>query len=248
MIFSFWEGQRIPLIQLCQKSLLKHNPNAIILNMSNLRQWVHKGRLPKWWHSPKATWSQRTDWLRIYLLYTYGGLWIDADVIVLTCLESFTHTGHDSVLFGATGDICTSQNVKNWILPSNWMIASKKHGHLMGIALALFPDNPITQAVSYHETGKHLMWKALRQCRKGYTYFHVSPNHCGIRDCDGMWVTTHRLCSDETIKYNLKPKQMIVIVWYLSEMSQEYKSKPMSYWMKADNTIGQFIRRALYLN
>lgn len=216
--------------------------------MSNIGNWVREENLPKWWRNSTTPWSARTDWLRIYLLYTYGGLWIDADIIVLQSLRSLNETNHDAVLFGATGHKCTKANIQQWLYPSNWMLASKKNGHLLSICVDLFKKYHQMYDISkvgYHQIGKHLLWQAITQCSRPYSYFHVEPRHCGIRDKNGYWITTDRLCSSSDIHFQSDRKQMIVIVWYLSEMSMDYKTKSEKFWLNSHTHMGSFIRQAL---
>jgi hypothetical protein len=82
-VWSFWEGPRPAYVDLCFETIARHNQPTRFLDehgfetlrirdhhvgMSNLKL-NHKG-----------------DFVRAYLLYEYGGIWIDADTI---CLQPF---------------------------------------------------------------------------------------------------------------------------------------------------------------
>lgn len=247
-IFTFWEGPKPPVIELCQQSLLKYNSNAIILDRNNLHSWIPLSSLPSWWSNPDIPWSRKTDWLRIEILYRHGGLWIDADIVVLKPLKSFISSIHDSVLFGATGRQCIPTEIHQWLVPSNWMIASQRQGQLITHARRLLQNYTHEQSVlnaEYHELGKHLLWKALQLCTSDYTYFHVNPKHCGIRDKDGFWVTTNRLVSGERVRFMGSDDDLIVAVWYLSELPTKFRHWRSSQWLKGHTELGRIMARAL---
>lgn len=85
-IWSFWEGPKPPFVGFCQETLLRHNPNTVILDwpmfqaMRTIDTDVDLSHLG---------WAHRADWIRLYLLKHFGGLWLDADCIVLRSLNRF---------------------------------------------------------------------------------------------------------------------------------------------------------------
>lgn len=84
-IFTFWEpADKMPdYIKLCIESWKKFLPDyeIIILNYSNLEQWIGKN-----FYSPilyeKFSIAQQTQAIRAAVLEKYGGIWFDADIIV----------------------------------------------------------------------------------------------------------------------------------------------------------------------
>lgn len=85
-IWSFWEGPKPPYVGLCQETLLKHNPEAVILDWKKFQELRTTDTDVDLSH---LHWAHRSDWIRLYLLRHYGGLWLDADCIVLRPLDRF---------------------------------------------------------------------------------------------------------------------------------------------------------------
>jgi len=85
-IWSFWDGPKPAFIELCQESLRRHNPAAEILDADSFRRWQTYDLDIELDHLCQA---HRADWRRLNLLYTYGGLWVDADCIVMQPLQRF---------------------------------------------------------------------------------------------------------------------------------------------------------------
>ena len=85
-IWSYWEGPSFPLLGLCRETMLKWNPDAVLLTPETFD--------PLWKHDRDLDFSNRciphkADWIRFYLLREHGGLWVDADCIVMKPLKPF---------------------------------------------------------------------------------------------------------------------------------------------------------------
>jgi hypothetical protein len=83
-IWSYWEGPSFPLLDLCRETMLRHNPSAVLLNPETFD--------PLWKYDRDLDFSKRclahkADFIRFYLLKEYGGLWVDADCIVMKPLQ-----------------------------------------------------------------------------------------------------------------------------------------------------------------
>lgn len=85
-LWSLWEGPKPPFVELCQETLLRHNPGAKILNLAEFcnLQTFDKDVDFSHLHMP-----HKSDWIRLYLLKAFGGMWIDADCIVMRPLGRF---------------------------------------------------------------------------------------------------------------------------------------------------------------
>lgn len=252
-IFTFWDGDQLPIIELCFQTLSRHHPSVVRLDSSTVRDWIDVSSLPPIYHDPAASWALKTDILRIALLYQYGGLWIDADIVVLHPLDSVLGmlTQYDAVLFGATGTTCTDANVHEWLYPSNWMIACRKGGVLITRAYELLTRlNHATDPsqFAYHDLGKNLLWTALNKCPPDYSYFHVHPKHCGIRDHRGNWVTTARLLqSGPPLVFLDGTDAILVLVWYLSDLPPGSRKTSAQAWLSSGCHMSRFLRKALFL-
>lgn len=86
IIWAFWNDANVPLtVQRCILSWRRHNPHFEIrlLTDATLHEWV--GDIPD--GLAHATVQQKSDWLRLALLYRYGGIWVDASTILTAPLD-----------------------------------------------------------------------------------------------------------------------------------------------------------------
>jgi hypothetical protein len=82
-IFCFWNSEIIPpIINECVKNFKKKLPewNVILLNEKTIRILIDETEFPK--NYKKLTIPQKSDWIRLILLYKYGGLWLDSSTII----------------------------------------------------------------------------------------------------------------------------------------------------------------------
>jgi hypothetical protein len=82
-IFCYWNSEIIPpLINECIKNYKKKliNWNIILLNEKNISEFIKDSEIPKKYNN--LTIAQKSDWIRLILLYKYGGLWMDASIII----------------------------------------------------------------------------------------------------------------------------------------------------------------------
>lgn len=83
-IWSYWEGPSFPLLDLCRETMVRHNPGAVLLNPESFDKLWTKDRGLDFTNRCIA---HKSDWIRFFLLREYGGLWIDADCIVMKPLQ-----------------------------------------------------------------------------------------------------------------------------------------------------------------
>lgn len=83
IIWSYWEGN-LPLVETCVKSWKYWNPDWEIrlLNETTYQNYVTLGFIP-------SKVQFKSDLIRTKLLHTYGGVWMDATIVLLTRLEDF---------------------------------------------------------------------------------------------------------------------------------------------------------------
>lgn len=201
-LWSYWELKpghtHIPdYIDLCFETFRKHCSklfDVIILNENTVKQYIPDLRTD----INQLNLAAKSDYIRVVLLYRYGGVWLDADTIVMTDLHEILDKLeiYDFVGFGCTGEKCTKSGYPN---PSNGAMGSRKSGVLMGNVLKRLDrelDNYFAQSVNqrkqlgYFDFGKIIIWKELDKLIKtqNYQYYHFPSSADGSRDTEGNWV------------------------------------------------------------
>ena len=136
--------------------------------------------------------AQKTDYIRIKLLYEYGGIWLDTDTIVMRDLSPVIKKleKYDFVGFGCTGTYCTN----GYPHPSNQFLASRKKTTLFKNILNNL-DNKLNQIHSHHsiryfDLGKVTIWEEMKklQSKQNYTYYHFDSAYDGSRMKNKRWV------------------------------------------------------------
>jgi ferredoxin len=186
------------------KLRLSNNFNMIKLDQNNIIDYIPEIKEKK--HIlDKLIIAHRVDYYRVLLLNKYGGLYLDADIIVLNDLKDIIDKlkENDYIGFGCTGYKCTNGYGK----PSNWAMGSKANGIMISRLkkyLENILDNITEDKIDYHTFGKLAIWEILDKLIKNenYKYYHYDSEKIGTRDIDGKWITNHILVSNNKIKFN----------------------------------------------
>lgn len=135
-IFTYWDSEKLPLLnQYCIYTWKKHNPefSTVILHDSNIHQYVKTFPV----NYDKLIIQHKTDYIRTYLLYHYGGIWIDNTIILRGKLgDIFDLNIKDKLqLIGGDPDriiIKSRQSIyKNRYFHNNFMCSLKSHNELV---------------------------------------------------------------------------------------------------------------------
>jgi len=126
IIWMYWNENQTPLI----KAILKHNKKVLynwdirMLNKKSVHQYIQE--FPKEYHA--ITVQQQSDWLRLYLIMTYGGIWSDASIIYndASKVEELWEKSIDYDYIG----FFNKSNPKYTIIET-WFFGSKKNGQLV---------------------------------------------------------------------------------------------------------------------
>jgi hypothetical protein len=138
---------------------------------------------------------QRVDYYRYSLLEKYGGVWIDADILVLKCICPFYNKlkKHDYVGFGCGHeyDIC-QRTLHGYTKPLNWFMMSRPHTKFIKCVKST-TENRIVDALQnnreleYHEIGKDVLEHCYREMMSDnyeWDYGHI-PSKCQEYDSTG---------------------------------------------------------------
>jgi hypothetical protein len=149
----------------------------------------------------------KTDYIRVALLYYYGGLWLDADTIMMTDMHQVVrllNRGEDFIGFGCTGNPCTN----GYGVPSNGAMAAKKQSVLMEYCLDQLDDkldelfeeeeekeeeereDKVYKNLGYYDLGKFIIWNGIKHLEdtQGYKYHHFPSYVDGTRNKEGYWI------------------------------------------------------------
>ena len=273
-LFYFWQNEgnkKTPVhIRLAHKTIEKHCSKSF--RLTKLDEQNIYTYLPELKPYRKRLESfeiaHRVDIYRVYLLYKYGGLYIDSDTVILkdpidliSPLDTVTDDEKlriEYVGFGCTGKKCEDNG---FMRPSNGLMGARKGSFLMhdirqNIHNIIFaPDTPTIDPNSLKKTnntyftlGKRLIWSLLDRLRNShsYTYFHIDPNLLGIRDKNGYWVTNKRLFDTKKIVYK-DEEAMYLVIFYNSEFQDPdlLRDAKESDILDSKMQIARFFKRAL---
>lgn len=245
-LWQYWEGNMPEYISLCMETVDKNcsdNFDIVRLNNNNIKDYIpeiseYEDKINK------LIIPHKVDIYRIMLLYKYGGIYMDADVIVLRnpyeIIDKLKE--YDFVGFGCTGNKCKY----GYMNPSNWILASRPNTILMKNILTHLLNKLNTQdKFEYHDLGKLVIWEELKKLEQNnYEYYHYPNSIDGTRDKDGNWITDDEIFSNKKIDYD-DEKNMMFLILYNSEMSNDIKKMSRNDILNKDWNYTRFIKRAL---
>jgi hypothetical protein len=179
-IWLYWDNvndTKTPaFIELCRETVYKNCSkqfNIVLLNKDNIESYLPELKTIKN-KMEKLIIAHKVDIYRIMLLYKYGGIYLDSDIIIMKDLSDIIKKleEYDFVGFGCTGVKCKN----GYGSPSNWALASRPGTTLMknifDKQLAKLDSNKI----EYHTLGKMAIWETLGDMitakQDGYKYYH----------------------------------------------------------------------------
>ena len=181
-LWTYWDdlsGNTPSIIDLCYQTVIKHCSNSfdvVRLNSNNIKDYLPE--INEYSNDvDKLQIAHKVDLYRIMLLYKYGGLYIDADTIVLKDPIEIMHklTKYDYVGFGCSGNNCKYGYMK----PSNGILASRPNTYLMGhILMSILKKIKNQTKLNYFDVGKYIIWNELKKIEE-YEYYHYSNNYDG---------------------------------------------------------------------
>jgi hypothetical protein len=137
-IFLFWHSDHLPaMVNECVKKVKSKlsSWSVILLNNQTIHKFIKKDAFPKKYNQIKFT-AIKCDWIRLYLLYNYGGLWIDISTIINdpAIIEQLYANVNDSKPIGIYKlDVNSfTHNSITYTCVENWFIMVKsKHNHIL---------------------------------------------------------------------------------------------------------------------
>lgn len=219
LVFTYWEGPRIPYIELCYETMKKYCPNLVRLDETNAHRYVD---LPDEYYKIEAI-NHRVDYLKAKLLHKYGGFWLDADTIVLKPLPFELLKEKDYIgcpgLFGAQKG---SKTLEKWIKHMDVVIKKKQKFLWAELILPVVYENNVHNEVRGID----------RKC--------IAP-FLGERV---LWIffTT----ATELEKYDLSPTFAVAL--YNKVFPGWFKKMTEKEILESDYVISELFRKALFNN
>ena len=120
-IFIFWDTEKLPdSVKLCIDSIKYHCPdyNINILNNNNYSRYISREEPPE---LVKYKIANKADWIRTVLIRDYGGIWIDASILLTQSLNNWINLNSEFVC------IFNNNRIENWFFaaPKNSIIMNK---------------------------------------------------------------------------------------------------------------------------
>lgn len=157
-IWQFWQGPKPPFIELCLETVKKNNVNFqhVVLDENSVFDYLPDLRkdldlLPRI--------ANKADYIRFRLLKEYGGIWLDADVVLFKDLkdvyERFEKSHFD---FSATSHFGLGK-------PSIWLLMSKKKSSIVDFQVMSMDSklNSKKYNIAWSGFGAHLLWNFTNQ-------------------------------------------------------------------------------------
>ena len=157
-IWSYWEGPCPAWIRACRRTLAKHAPRVRFLNVESFDALRDRDRDID---LSRLGIPQRADYIRAFLLQRYGGLWVDADCLVMGSLQSVLDAlkRHEFVAHRERSGL-----VSNGFIAARTgsRIAAEHYGRISTILRARKPvhwctlgSEPLTATLTQHPGGWH---------------------------------------------------------------------------------------------
>lgn len=137
-IWLFWHrsvDESEPVIKFCYDIIRKTCSDYEIytLDLENYKKYVDDYKVINIMNNPNIDINHKSDLLRFYLIYKYGGIYLDSSIIILDSFDWIYHYNnkYDVIMYKNT--IHTTDNDKP--VPESWFIASKSNNKFIGLVL-----------------------------------------------------------------------------------------------------------------
>lgn len=257
-IWMYWENdkdnQMPDYISLCIDTVIKNSGDQFkihLLNEKTIYEYLPNLRRDLSQKIPKI--SMKTDYLRFQLLYHYGGIWLDVDIIVLNGFNDLLKKlqQYDFVGFGChNGQKCNHLKT-GYPTPATWVMISRKHGVLMKEIIVELDKILNTNNANYFNNnyfilGRVLLWKCIKRLKEtsNWNYYHI-PSKCIERDNKLNKITNKRWLSKEDVDKNCDNTPFVVLYntnpgfpkWFMKLSKKEI--------LNNNYLISKFFRKAL---
>ena len=248
-IWMYWEnlpGKKMPpYINLCIKTVKNKcgkNFKVILLNEKTVYDYLPNLRKDL---DEKLNIPQKTDYIRYMLLYTYGGVWVDTDIIVLKDLTPIIKKlrYYDYVGFGCFIKDCRYTGNPR---PTNWVMASQKNTQFMDLCLKSCDEKLKNMTnFQYFELGQDNMWPIIDKLQTlGWNYYHY-PSNCLERNSKFVRYNSDMMLSNMDIDPVCKDKFLFVPLYHSRLKKMGFPDRDEDEILNSDMLVSKFIRQGL---
>ncbi len=254
-LWVYWEnlkGKTMPgYIALCRKTLLKqcHDSfNIVELDEKKIHEYIPNLRkLKRKLRLNKLHIAQKVDFYRTTLLYLHGGMYIDADMIIMRDLKEVTDklNQYDYIGFGQYKH---AQEIvyDSYGAPQNWAMSSRPKGIFITALLQKMTELLLNR-FHYEFIGKKLMQPVLTNLIKhGYQYYHYPSTVDGTRDVNGQFVTP-KIFSTQEINYHSTEQPLFIFISNngLNKANSKYLKFSEEELLSSDINFSFLVRKSL---
>ena len=219
-LWLYWENpsfawKRPEYLDLCRQTVRKHcdrdfsvvelTPKNVYRYLPDLREDI----------GVKCNRTQKAHYIRLALLEKYGGVWLNADVIVFGSLMPYVRKleAYDYVGFGCHFNNCGVRK-DGAPRPATWIMVSRPHGELVSLARKradfMLDQYSWTLQRRWGAFGDELVWMCIddllreraesgdEEKGRGWRYYHVGSK-CVERDSHGERFSNLRMMQNERV-------------------------------------------------
>lgn len=233
-IFTYWEGSMPSLIPVLFETMERHIDRDLhILNDSNVKDYLSEIH-PRYWD---LSYTHKADYLRVNLVYHHGGIWLDADTLVMEPLEGLLGLlkTHDGFL--------VKETESNFMC--NGVFGAKAHNKLLkrwANRIDQILDN--NKSISRTELGSKTL-NFMVENLNNIGNFHI------FEGSENIYPVNWDKCKDVYLSENLdlltdikRPFQEVIVL--VNSVYRALENVPRTELVEMDNVLGALLRESLY--
>ena len=187
------QKQDIPeYIQLCLQTLFKFNKNMNIYLLDDTTiTSVFKKHCPFQWTDTRINKQLKLDYLKFYLLYNYGGIWIHPETIIFKNLSVVTDKllTHSLITVGCNPD---EEDYNNFII-----LGGSKHSKICEIILQKI-SILLKKYINNYTFNTNYINSILKSTKLKYFKYHFSQEYNGTIDINDKPIIYENLLSESS--------------------------------------------------
>lgn len=243
-IFTYWNGNEFSLIKILRDIMMVHSKSGegyefIFIHPGNLNEYVDV--IPRCFYD--LLYAHQADYVRVYAVNKYGGIWLDADTIVMESLDHlfsyicnegtdgfFIKENTNTICNGVFGSKPNTELMAKWFADMTKILDEKK------------------QKIGWTEIGNSLLGK-MKSNTKYFSKYQLFNGN------ENMYPVHYTVCYEEWIKkpytnYQkiIRPFQPLILLSNRVYRTEPMKSLSPSDIMESMMPINYFINKSLKIN